>query len=157
MADEDWHFKEYGVTEEQMKDRSIDYDLFACLTFNPQPFKLIDIDKVLAVFEGEHDSKEGHWVIRLDDNRYLYLRGGCNYTGWDCNSWAFTLFLIKSKYLIDDFSKLDIQWRNDEVYIYDTLVQQLKNGKGKTWRDKKDEEFGLSSILDTIQIPTISN
>ena len=60
------------------------YDIRACLEYNPQKgFDVEDIDKVLAVVEGERDGKDWHWIFSLHDKRYVYLVGGCDYTGWD--------------------------------------------------------------------------
>jgi hypothetical protein len=53
---------------------------------------LSDIEKVLAVVEGESDGADWHWILKLkapvNKMRYVYLVGGCDYTGWDCQSWA---------------------------------------------------------------------
>lgn len=64
---------------------ALDYDLTACLEYNPGsvPFVATDIHKVLAVIEGEHDERNWYWLLELCDGQYAYLEGGCDYTGWD--------------------------------------------------------------------------
>ena len=74
----------YDIHERITKAKGIDSDLGACLEYNPQPdLTLLDIDKVLAVVEGDHDGPDWHWLIRALDGRIAYLTGGCDYTGWD--------------------------------------------------------------------------
>ena len=70
-------------------NRAIDGNLSSCLEYNAQPgFTEDDIAKVLAIFEGQNDEDDWRWIIQLNDNRFVYLKGGCDYTGWDCQSWA---------------------------------------------------------------------
>lgn len=44
------------------------------------------VTKVLGYIEGENDGPEWHWLVELDNGKIAYLRGGCDYTGWDCQS-----------------------------------------------------------------------
>jgi len=68
-----------------------------CTPIRPQPqppsykesletFGREDVDEIIAMDDGEHDSKD--WIIygRLKDGRYFSARGGCDYTGWDCRA-----------------------------------------------------------------------
>ena len=72
------------LTDEQQKRMNVDYDFCAALEYNPQPgWGLSDIDRVLAVVEGQQDETDWHWIAKLTDGRYVYLTGGCDYTGWD--------------------------------------------------------------------------
>lgn len=64
------------------------YDLPACLEYNPQSFTFDDVEEVLAVYEGEKDGEDWRWIIRLTDQTFRALEGGCDYTGWDCRSQA---------------------------------------------------------------------
>ncbi len=61
----------------------IDYDLRACLEYNPQTFGVDEIQKIHAVWEGENDSDSWRWVLQLKDGRFAFLQGWCDYTGWD--------------------------------------------------------------------------
>jgi hypothetical protein len=64
------------------------WDLAGCLRYNPQSFTLEQVERVLAVIEGEPDGPDYHWILLLKDGRHAYLTGGCDYTGWDCQSSA---------------------------------------------------------------------
>lgn len=124
-----------------MSDKGIDYDLEACLENNPQSFEVGDIDKVVAVIEGENDERDWHWVLRLSGNRYVYLRGGCDYTGWDCQSWASSIFLGPDMPLHKAVDQLGY---GDSLEFTAELQRQLKEGKQETWREQKDKEFGIT-------------
>lgn len=73
----------YDMTDAQRAATNIDADFCYALEYNPQPFNLLDVEKVLAVVEGERDERDWHWIGKLRDGRYFYLTGGCDYTGWD--------------------------------------------------------------------------
>lgn len=68
-----------------------------CTPINPQPqppsytgslatFSREDVAEIFQMEEGENDGLE--WIIygRLKDGRYFCARGGCDYTGWDCQA-----------------------------------------------------------------------
>lgn len=38
----------------------------------------------VAVIHGENDGACWHWLVKTDSNRFMYITGGCDYTGWDC-------------------------------------------------------------------------
>jgi len=134
----------YDLPDKQVTKMSVDYDFYACLEYNPQPFNFTDVDKVLAVIEGENDVKDWHWVVKLKDKREAYLRGGCDYTGWDCQSGASTIFLGAETSLLAAIDALREDWQDDDPQeILRTLQNQLDSHKATTWREKKDKEFGL--------------
>ncbi len=142
--------------QKEIKDAGVDYDLRACLEYNPQPFDIFDIKKVVAVFEGERDKEDWRWIIKLtpqaakkNGGRFAYLQGGCDYTGWDCQSSAnsrFTPTALKAA----EYSKNGefSNWEDDTFLlgVYTKLVQQIKEKKSKTWREQKDKEFGVDNI-----------
>lgn len=76
----------FDLTEDQRREMCLDYDLACALKYNPQSFNLLDIKRLLAVVEGERDGPKWHWIIKLRDGRVAYMSGGCDYTGWDCQS-----------------------------------------------------------------------
>lgn len=45
-----------------------------------------DIDQILAEVTGENDGCDWYWVLKLKDGTFVLLHGGCDYTGWDCQS-----------------------------------------------------------------------
>lgn len=114
----------------------IDYDLSACLECNPQSFYEDDIEAALAVWEGERDGDAWRWILRLKDGRTMFLKGACNYTGWECKSWA-------RSHIVTD---LDFAFEDDED-VYNSLMNQLVYGKEKTWSEAKDEEFGYPNRI----------
>lgn len=64
----------------------LDYDLRAALECNSLAHKLEEIDRVLLEITGEADEAQWHWILALKDGRFAYVTGGCDYTGWDCQS-----------------------------------------------------------------------
>lgn len=49
-------------------------------------FSREDVAEIFQMQDGERDEKE--WIIygQLKDGRYFAARGGCDYTGWDCQA-----------------------------------------------------------------------
>jgi hypothetical protein len=43
--------------------------------------------QVLLEITGENDGPDWVWIVLLKDGRHAYIRGGCDYTGWECQSW----------------------------------------------------------------------
>ena len=45
-----------------------------------------DVKKIWGQVEGENDERD--WVVwgQLKDDRWFVARGGCDYTGWDCQA-----------------------------------------------------------------------
>lgn len=133
----------YNNPEEYTK-RGIDYDLYACLEYNPQGKYLIDdIDKVLAVVEGENDESDWFWILRLkkpvDGNRFVYLTGGCDYTGWDCSSWASSEYAKTARKALALVVPSEKEWSPHATNAAHTkLAAQLKTKKSKTWKEEND-------------------
>ena len=124
-------------------ERGVDWDLEACLENNPQEgFTVDDIKKVLAVFEGENDDKDWRWVLELNSGKFVFLQGGCDYTGWDCQSSADHAFADTSElaaaHALDE-KFVDSDWTNSHNEAHLTLQAQLLLGKDKTWREKMDD------------------
>lgn len=148
----------YYDNTKEYEARGIDYDLASCLDNNPQEaFTLDDIDKVLAVWEGENDGDDWRWVMRLKDGRFVFLQGGCDYTGWDCRSWALHSVansadeaagrVFGEQPLSADFFHM-LKLAHDEYgakknEVHASLLKQLSEGKARTWREKMDDELGL--------------
>lgn len=135
----------YNLTDEQAARMNVDYDFCACLEYNPQPFNLFDVDRVLAVVEGERVLKDWHWVVLLRDGRFVYLQGGCDYTGWDCQSSADCEFYDSGEQAAKG-SVGRSQENTPETQA--SLLSQIESGKQETWRESKDKEFGLRPNKD---------
>lgn len=126
-----------------VQEAGIDYNLEACLHYNPQPgIRVEGIEKVLAVFEGDHEGPAWHWILKLNDGQIAYLTGGCDYTGWDCQSDA-TSYLVETvdQALNKVFAVYD---EADLPEVLGTLLKQLETGRSITWREQMDKEFGLN-------------
>ena len=142
--------------EEQAKidAKGIDYDLRACLEHNPQSFSIFDIEKVLAVWTGERDEDDWRWVIKVTKEyakthkvgRFVFLQGGCDYTGWDCQSSADSVFAKTDKQAAE-YARTKFRWQEDTTgEVYKSLVEQLKLFKKRTWHEKMDEELDTKDL-----------
>lgn len=133
----------YYDDAEEYKARGMDYDLVACLEYNPQRFGPQDIQQVLAVIEGENDGANWHWVLQLkpesavDGKWFAYLTGGCDYTGWDCQSSA------SSDFWLDPISA---------CHDYSDLLDQLNSERSITWREQMDDRLGITTTATSVQI-----
>lgn len=164
------------LTEEQ---RGIDYDLKACLRCNPQRgITVSKIKNVIAVWEGENDGDDWRWILLMDDGRYVFLQGGCDYTGWDCQSWAThsvvntpeegASLTITGKVSIENSSPMDAglghmlnllsgDYNKSSNEVYKSLMEQIIKGKNKTWHEAKTEEFGNPPMIDLHSPPTVAS
>ena len=134
----------YDIPREIYESVGLDYDLCACLEYNPQgAFVVTDIRKVLAVWEGENDGDDWRWVLQLKDERYVFLQGGCDYTGWDCRSSASHAF-IDSPDAIEGYVRA---WSPSSYGgaepVLNSLRSQLNTSKSDTWRQRQDRIEGI--------------
>ncbi len=164
----------WNNTKEQQQDlekRGVDYDLETCLEFNSQEFTVFDIEAVLAVHEGENDGDDWRWILKLKKNapaakngKFVFMQGGCDYTGWDCQSWATGMFTTSAKKAAKFAFGKDVEikgkspkdaglghilnllsgtYLDNATEVYEELLAQLQTAKSQTWREKKNKEFGL--------------
>lgn len=63
---------------------ALGHDLLSACEYNSYPSQRIE--SLLAVIDGERDTTDWHWIVRLVDGRFAYITGGCDYIGWDCQS-----------------------------------------------------------------------
>lgn len=52
-----------------------------------------DIQEVLSFINGRNDYEDWHWICLIKNASsnllsYAYITGGCDFTGWDCQSSA---------------------------------------------------------------------
>ena len=144
----------------------LDYDLEGCLQYNPQEGITPEtIAAVVAVWEGENDGDDWRWVLAMNDGRFAFVQGGCDYTGWDCQSWATSVFAATvddaAKYALGDdtpagtllepqglghmISMMNGDYMSNANEVYESLARQIAEGKDTTWRESKDAEFGVTS------------
>jgi hypothetical protein len=50
---------------------------------------LDNIDVIVAEVCGANDEYDWHWLLQMKDGTFRYAHGGCDYTGWDCQSSAY--------------------------------------------------------------------
>lgn len=46
------------------------------------------IDVIVAEVCGENDGFSWYWILQMRDGTFANAQGGCDYTGWDCQSSA---------------------------------------------------------------------
>ena len=146
----------YYDDPEYWKEKGVDYNLLACLEYNPQEtFKSEDIKKVVAVHEGENDAEDWIWIIELrPPTTYAFLQGWCDYTGWDCQSDAISLLGATPLIALEaGMIMAQEEWhrivspygRSKYIGRYTDLMLQIETGdKAVTWREKMDKRFGLT-------------
>jgi len=62
-------------------------ELQYALEYNsPSQFKIEDIRFLHAEVCGENDGADWWWILEMSDGKHFLLSGGCDYTGWDCQS-----------------------------------------------------------------------
>lgn len=143
----------------------LDYDLSACLEYNPQNgINNETVVDILAVWEGENDGDDWRWVVALTDGTFAFIQGGCDYTGWDCQSWAVSTIIqtpeqaafcalgqdVQLEELFQPvgfghmMSMLTGSYMGNREEVFLSLWEQLGSEKDETWRERKDKEFGIS-------------
>ena len=127
--------------QKEYEERGIDYDLHACLKYNSQKeFSVDDIKKVWAVWEGENDGDDWRWVLQLKNDRFVFLQGGCDYTGWDCVSWAESTFAETAEKAATEAVE------DENQTVYESLADQIKAGKVETWSEATSKEFTTVNV-----------
>lgn len=123
--------------------RGIDPDLESCLNYNPQPgFDLEWIDAVLAVWEGQNEGDYWRWVLRLMNGLHVFLVGGCDYTGWDCESWANSYHAPTAESAAAYALTEGLSGYAYPDDVHKSLLDQIAQGKRQTWAEKTDKEMG---------------
>lgn len=74
-------------TEKYNPDEGGD-DIKYAFEYNGLSAQLQEIDVIVAEVCGEHDGNDWHWILQMKDGTFHYASGGCDYTGWDCQSYA---------------------------------------------------------------------
>lgn len=68
-----------------MANVELSYNLKAACQYNG--IDISDVTKILLEITGENDEYAWHWIVRTKEG-FAYITGGCDYTGWDCQSSA---------------------------------------------------------------------
>lgn len=72
---------------EESDAMGLGYDLGAAFRYHNLEVASKPVEIVLEL-TGQNDGAEWHWILRLEGGTYAYVTGGCDYTGWDCQSSA---------------------------------------------------------------------
>jgi hypothetical protein len=62
------------------------HDLQSALQHNSNAVLSSQPKRVLLQICGENDGADWHWIVELTEGGFAYIHGGCDYTGWDCQS-----------------------------------------------------------------------
>ncbi len=134
------------IDEDGSKGTGIDWNLAECLDYNPQGFTIEQVARVAAVIEGEHEGPDWHWVLELKGGQWAYLVGGCDYTGWDCQSGAWSKVVpdaitacTTARDLTDD--EYGYSSPEERKKIGQALWTQIIEGKSKTARGVVAEQM----------------
>jgi hypothetical protein len=122
----------YWDNQRALAERGIDYDFTACLNYNPQGFEVDEVARVLATWEGENDGDDWRWIFQMTDGRYGYMRGGCDYTGWDCLSSAHSSL---HSTIAEAFAEA---CKDESAEVWRELARQLTTAKVLTWSETFD-------------------
>lgn len=116
----------YYENEAAAQERRIDYDLSANVEFNigSEGFDLNDVAYVLAAVMGENDGPSYYWLCAMKDHTYAYVKGSCDYTGWDCQSSGSFELLPTLKMAIAKFPEKDEEWHGSRK-IMESIKRQL--------------------------------
>lgn len=98
---------------------------------NPQYYEIDDIEGIVAEVPGANDEIEWHWILKHKDGRYIYAVGGCDYTGWDCQSSLSSSQRVETKSQVI----LLLPEKDGERQIRRELVSQMygKSPYGTEW------------------------
>lgn len=62
-------------------------DLISAIENNGlKTFTINDMDEIMYEIPGENDEFSWWWIIRLINGKFALLEGGCDHTGWGCQS-----------------------------------------------------------------------
>lgn len=161
----------YDLPQSDILARRLDPDLGECLGYHIRTFTLDDIEQVLAVWEGQNEGDDWRWVLKLRDGRFAFVQGGCDYTGWSCQSWGTSDFANTA----EDAAKMALGdvpigeshpanlglgrsmailcggYPGDLNRIHQSLLEQLSSGKLPTWKETMAEDFGYPQQVDLDQ------
>jgi hypothetical protein len=108
------------VYVESEGSRLNDSDLKSCVEYNLDQSVLSDAKDVLATVAGANEGDDWYWVLLMKEGNFSLVQGGCDYTGWDCQSSA-TVVYADTAYAAVALARLD----RDSRPILSSLIGQL--------------------------------
>ena len=120
------------IEQNAQEPRKPDDDLQSAFNYNPiEDFSIAEISDVKAAVYGENDGCDWYWLVAVDPNSlaaqagpFALLSGGCDYTGWDCQS---NLGLMKQGSLDECLNASPVE-DSYKRRIRETLAKQLSHG-----------------------------
>lgn len=63
-------------------------NLTSACTYNSWgPLGCEGVSALMLVEQGQHEGPDWVWLVRLMNGEHWFAQGGCDYTGWDCQSY----------------------------------------------------------------------
>lgn len=133
----------YWNNQEEYTKRGMDYDFTAAVYYNDVDVDLDNVKQVLVVWQGENEGDEWRWIFVTHDSRYAFMSGGCDYTGWDCQSSCsveyFPTIAEAVRHMITVETNTN-RWEGKRVDVIKELIKQLTTGKAITWSESFDPD-----------------
>lgn len=107
-------------TEKYNKEDGGD-DISYAFEYNGLEDKLKEINVIVAEVCGENDGVDWYWILQMKDGTFANASGGCDYTGWDCQSSADFLGGFKTP----EEAIEAVIINSDNRKIKETLLKQL--------------------------------
>jgi hypothetical protein len=79
---------EWGAFVERTFPGQECWDLCQCINYNIDELMFANFADVTCLQVGQGDESNWHWKVTLASGRIIVIVGGCDYTGWDCQSWG---------------------------------------------------------------------
>ena len=59
----------------------------SAIQYNSKPVTVMSIKSLICLQKGENEERDWQWNVTDQDGNVWYVVGGCDFTGWDCQSW----------------------------------------------------------------------
>ncbi len=98
-------------------------DIRSAFDHNSLSAELGLIDVIVAEVCGENDGYSWYWILQMRDGSFANAEGGCDYTGWDCQS--HTSFKGGFKTAQEAVDALEVYEYDSRKNIKEVLSKQL--------------------------------
>lgn len=71
------------------KDSYENDDLQLAIENNAINEDIDNITHIVAEVCGENEEYDWYWIVKLKNGKFKLIWGGCDCTGWDCQSWLY--------------------------------------------------------------------
>ena len=108
------------------KKRKYDMDdIGYAFKYNSLADRLNDIDVIVAEVCGANDEYDWYWILQMKNGTFSWASGGCDYTGWCCQSSA----QIEDGFLTakEAIEKLELSKYEHRKGIKECLIKQIND------------------------------